>query len=322
MRETFAFPRRALPRLARVRQHLPSDQIAEVSSQTNQRLLDAGLRDRIEPGNRIAITTGSRRKGGVAEVLSGVVQAAKEAGGEFFLIPAMGSRGGATSDGQTEILFGVAVIENAYRQPAAIEVLPPHYDAFLEADIRRLKTAKTYLATIPFDKLDLLVVDEVGRDASGTGMDLNIIGRRRLSGGRRTPDFLRIVAFSLAATSLGNGPGIGLADFTTERFAAEIDPAVTYINLLTAAGPNAINTREGMLPLALLSDREAMEAALYSALAEVRPGACRIRRTNAIDEFYVSEAMLDEVGQNPKLSIVEPPGEVQFMRRATCFSPM
>ena len=77
---------------------------------------------------------------------------------------------------KSKILCGVAVVENGYRQPCAIEVVPPSYDAFLEADMRLLKLAKAHLARIPFDELDLLIVDELGKTISGGGMDPNIIG--------------------------------------------------------------------------------------------------------------------------------------------------
>lgn len=414
MPETLTFPKRPVPNLARVRQHLPPDHIADVRSETRQRLLGAGLRDKVPPGSRIAITAGSRGMGGFVDLLAGVVDAVKVARGEPFLVPAMGSHGGATPEGQTEILrrlgvtddsigaparatmdtlelgtadngarahldriaagadgiivlgrtkthpesaeglasgllkmitaglgkqigaqeahrhglwysiravprvlmakakilFGVAVVENAYRRPVVIEVVPPHYDAFLEADRRLLKTAQDHLATIPFEHLDVLVVDELGKSISGTGMDLNVIGTWRVTGGERKPDFRRIVALSLTEPSLGNGLGIGLADFTTERFVNAYDPAVTYVNLLTATEPGTMNTWEGGLPLALPSDREAVEIALYSALAGSKPRLCRIKSTADLTEFWVSGALLDEVSGNPKLSLegsVTPP---------------
>src|SRR5205823_2519391 len=105
------------------------------------------------------------------------------------------------------------------------------YEAFLDSDVRLLKVAKTHLATIPFQSLDLLVVDELGKTISGSGMDLNVIGRWRATGkGPQSPDFRRIAVLSLTPGSLGNGLGIGLADFTTQRFMEAYDPAVTYVN--------------------------------------------------------------------------------------------
>jgi hypothetical protein len=365
----------------------------------------------------VAITAGSRGIGGLVELLSGIADAVKSCGGEPFVIPAMGSHGGATAEGQTEILrrlgvcadtagaairasmethelgvsesgaiahvdrlaaeadwiivlgrtkthpesagelasgllkmctiglgkqagahqahshglwesvravpklqlakskvlCGVAVVENGYRKPCVIEVVPPVYDAFLEADKRLLEIAKTHLARIPFQDLDLLVVDELGKTISGAGMDPNIIGHWRNSDAPHQPNYRRIVVLSLTHPSLGNGLGIGMADFTTRRFADAYDPAVSYINLLTASEP-AGNTREGPLPLTLDTDCEAVEVGLFSSLAAVKPRVCRIRNTAMLDEIWVSEALLEEVKANPKLEILAPPAPLPFDR--------
>ena len=120
-----------------------------------------------------------------------------------------------------KILCGVAVVENGYRQPCAIEVVPPSYDAFLEADMRLLKLAKAHLARIPFDELDLLIVDELGKTISGGGMDPNIIGLWRNSDAPHQPNYKRIVVLSLTYPSLGNGLGHwhgGFHDSPLRRF--------------------------------------------------------------------------------------------------------
>lgn len=420
---TMAFSRRGVPPLARVQQHLSSRHISNVRSDIREKLLAAGLKHRIKPGDKIAITAGSRGIGGFVELLNGIIDALKSAGGKPFLVPAMGSHGGATADGQTEILrrlgvtendvlapiqatmetvalgesesravahldkivaqadgvivlgrvkthpenaegvasgllkmtavglgkqigaqeahshglwesveavpkitlakakvlFGVAVVENAFRQPVDIEIVPGTYDAFLDADRRLLKVAAPHVAKIPFQKLDLLIVDELGKTISGTGMDLNVIGDWRLKGGERKPDYFRIVALSLTHGSMGNGLGIGLADFTTERFSREFDFASTYVNLLTATEPDAMNTNEGRLPLALPSDREAIEVALQSSLAKNDPRICRIKNTASLDEFFVSEALLDEVKTNSRLEILEGPQQIKFNAAGNLF---
>lgn len=416
MRQTMPFPRRNIPRLARVAQRFSTGHITEVRATVKQKLWESRIGARLWPGARIAITAGSRGMGAFAELLAGIVEAVKAAGGDPFLVPAMGSHGGATPAGQTEllhrlgiceeavgapiqatlqtrvlgtassgarahldawaaaadgiivlgrvkthpentegvasgllkmvtvglgkqagaqqahahglwesvkavpqitlsqanILCGVAVVENAYRQPVEIEVVPPRYDAFKEADERLLNVARAHLATLPFTQLDLLVVDQLGKNISGTGMDLNVIGPWRVSGGTHQPDFRRIVALRLTRESLGNGLGIGLADFTTQRLRDEYDPAVTYVNLLTATEPGSRNTREGGLPLALASDREAIEVALYSALTGTQPRVCRIESTARLDEFWVSEALLGEVAQQAALQVLEPLRSVEF----------
>jgi len=414
--QTMKYPRCSLPNVALVTQHLPADHIPDVRRHTCESLLNAGLHERVKPGAHIAITAGSRGMGGFVELLGGVADAIKAAGGEPFLIPAMGSHGGATPEGQTEILhrlgaeeaatgapihaametvplgtadngaiahldrcahdadgiivlgrvkthpeydpriasgllkmvtiglgkqagaqsahnhklwdsvlavpritlaqanilFGVAVVENGHRQPLVIEVVPATYEAFHEADTRLLDMARAHVATIPFDSLDLLVVDELGKDISGSGMDLNVIGRWRATGrGEPVPNFRRIVALSLTSPSLGNGLGIGLADFTTQRFLDAYDPAVSYMNLLTATEPGS-TTREGPLPLALPTDREAIEVGLYAALPGPAPRLCRIRNTSHLAQFWVSEALVEEARQNPRLTVAGLLAPMQF----------
>ncbi len=415
-RKTMEYPRRPAPPLARVEQYLPGDRIEDVRGETTRRLLGFGLARKVGAGQRIAITAGSRGIGGFVELLGGIADAVKSCGGEPFIVPAMGSHGGATPEGQAEILrrlgvaesavgaavratmktvslgaaengavahldrhaaeadgiivlgrtkthpestgelasgllkmctiglgkqigaqeahnhglwesvravpklqlaqakvvCGVAVVENGYRQPAAIEVVEPAYDAFLEADMRLLRIAKSYLGTIPFDSLDVLIVDELGKTVSGGGMDPNVIGVwRSKRQGPRIPDYKRIVALSLTEASLGNGLGIGMADFTTKRFVNAYDAAVSYVNLLTATEPGG-NTGEGPLPLALDSDREAIEVALYSSLAGPRPRVCRIRNTALLGEMWVSEGLLDEVRTNAKLRLTGSPEPLAF----------
>jgi hypothetical protein len=410
------FPRCPIPPCARLRRQFATEHIANPRVEVRERLLAAGLRNKISPGARIAITAGSRGIGGFIDLVAGVADAIKAAGGKPFVIPAMGSHGGAVASGQVEILrllglteesagapiqatmetvdlgksesgavahvdkiaagadgiivlgrvkthpesaeglasgllkmvtvgmgkqagaqqahshelwksvravpkltlaqtrilFGVAVVENTYHQPLVIEVVPAVYDAFVEADERLLKISQKHLAKLPFDALDVLVVDEIGKTVSGSGMDTNVIGNWRIKGGKRDPDFYRIVALSLTKPSFGNGLGIGLADFTTERFVRDFDPAATFVNLLTATETDVVNPREGTLPLALPSDREAIEIALYSALANDKPRLCRIKSTARLDEFWVSESLLAETLAVPETTLLEPARPLQF----------
>lgn len=404
-------------------QILPSEHITDVRGETRQRLLQSGFLNSLKPDAQIAITAGSRGMGGFVELLAGIGDAVKASGGRPFLIPAMGSHGGATEEGQTEILrrlgvaedtigvpiratmqthalgtsatgaiahldsvaatadgiivlartkthpentagvasgllkmvtvglgkqagaqeahthglwqsvnavphltmahakilCGVAVVENGFRQPVIINVVAPEYESFHDSDEQLLEAAKPHVAKIPFEQLDLLVVDQLGKNISGTGMDLNVIGNWRMSGGAHEPDYRRIAVLSLTSASLGNGLGIGLADFTTRRFMDEYDAAVTYVNLLTATEPDAMNTREGPVPLALGSDREAIEVALFSSLASARPRVCRIKSTATLDEMWVSEALLDEVNQNPRLRVSPGIAPLEFNENGDLF---
>ena len=133
-----------------------------------------------------------------------------------------------------------------------------------------------------------------------------MIGGWRATGkGDNKPEFKRIVVLSLTKGSLGNGLGIGIADFTTKRFMDEYDPAATYMNLLTATEPDT-TTREGPLPLALENDRAAIETAVYSALPDGKvPRVVRIRNTALLEEMWISENLLEEARRNPNLSAVD-----------------
>lgn len=423
MPATMALPRRPAPKVARVRQAVPDDAVGDVYGDVLERLRAFGLQGRVSPGDRVGITAGSRDMGGLVELLRGISDAVKEAGGRPFVVPAMGSHGGATAEGQTEllrrigvteesvgapilatmdtvdlgpsesgahahvdrnmyeadgmivlgrvkthpesaavlasgllkmmtaglgkqagahqahshglwdsvravpkltlatgkVLCGVSVVENARRQVAAMEVVPPRYEAFLESDMRLLETAKRYIARLPFEMLHVLVLDEIGKNIAGTGMDPGVVGRWRISGGPRTPDYHRLVVLSLTAPSLGNGIGIGFADFTTRRFADAFDPVATYVNILTASEPDGHNTREGLLPIALPSDQDAIEVALFSALPGDTPRLCRIRNTDALDEFWVSEALIPEARENPDLTLLSDPEPMAFDEAGNLF---
>lgn len=126
MHKTMALPRRPVPPLARVEQSLPADRVPDVRRDVRQKLLAAGLRERLAPGARVAITAGSRGIGGFVELVSGIVDAVKQAGGEPFVIPAMGSHGGAVAEGQIEILKRLGVDDRTVAAPvlATMDTLP------------------------------------------------------------------------------------------------------------------------------------------------------------------------------------------------------
>jgi hypothetical protein len=220
---------------------------------------------------------------------------------------------------KSKVVLGLVVVENAFRQPLVIEAVPASHAAFAESDRRLLKMAQPHVAKIPFEDLDLLIVDQLGKNISGTGMDLNVIGKWRISGGEKKPNYRRIVTLSLTRESLGNGLGVGLTDFTTSRFMLEYSPANTYVNLLTATEPDSQNPREGPPPLALESDREAIEVALYSALVKDSPRVCRIESTASLHEFRVSEALLPEVERNANLKVLDKPTPLHFDENGNLF---
>ena len=157
------------------------------------------------------------------------------------------------------VVGGIALVEDAAEQTVLIEGIPAGEIPAREAEL--LKTARALLPRLPFTGADLLIVDEMGKNFSGTGMDTNVIGRFRLEGvpEPENPPAKRIFVRSLSPLSEGNANGIGLADFTTARLARTMDRRATYLNVLTTGYLN-----RGMLPLIFDTDREALKAAAQS----------------------------------------------------------
>jgi len=182
------------------------------------------------------------------------------------------------------VLGGIALVEDAAEQTVLIEGIPAGEIPVREAEL--LKTARALLPRLPFTGADLLIVDEMGKNFSGTGMDTNIIGRFRIEGvpEPENPPAKRIFVRSLSPLSEGNANGIGLADFTTARLVRTMDRRATYLNVLTTGYLN-----RGMLPLFFETDREALEAAAQSlkkTLAEC--SAAWIKNTLHLQEILVT----------------------------------
>ncbi len=191
------------------------------------------------------------------------------------------------------VLCGIAVVEDQREQTAVVEVLRP--DAFFAREPVLLERARELLPRLPFAQLDVLVVDRLGKDVSGAGMDTNVIGRVSFWGGGERPAeprITRIFVRGLTPATHGNACGIGMADFTTARCAAEIDRAATSVNCITSNCPE-----DARIPIACATDREAIAAAIQTA--GVRdPGGVRlawVRDTAHLERIAVSEALLDEV---------------------------
>jgi hypothetical protein len=163
------------------------------------------------------------------------------------------------------------------------------------------------MARLPFDDLDVLVVDEIGKTISGTGMDTNVIGRRgiRAEPPLATPRIAVIVALALAEASHGNAAGVGLADIVTARLAAAIDFRATYVNMLTAG---IVGLTKAALPITLPDDDTAIATAIGACGRADRDAVrlCRIRNTLLLEELLVSPALLPEVAASPTLELLGP----------------
>ncbi|MEF8841123.1 MAG: DUF362 domain-containing protein [Haloarculaceae archaeon] len=368
-----------------------------------------GLAD-LSPGARVAVTAGSRGIHDMPAVLRTVVAELQERGLDPFVLPAMGSHGGATAEGQVEtlaslgvteesmgceivssmavervgdddgravyaardaleadavllanrvklhtdfsgdvesglckmaviglgkqrgaeathkaalagtfsevirerarILFeevpivgGVALVENADERAAAIEGFD--VGEILEREPELLERSRELLGTLPVEDLDLLVVDELGKEVSGTGMDTNVIGRMLMHGEPEpnSPDYTRIYVRSVTEGSHGNAIGMGLADYAHRDLVEDLDLTDTYVNVITSGEP--VRAR---IPVILPTDRLALTTA-YSGCGVVDPADMRIARienTLDLDRFWVSEPVVDELRDRPDASVGTP----------------
>jgi hypothetical protein len=382
-----------LPKLTRVRQVFEQAKLDDAYGAVTKGLKNLGLEKTIRPDARIAITAGSRGIQNLATMTRAAVDAVKAIGGRPFIVPAMGSHGGATDEGQktlladlgisehamgcpvissveveeigrtpsghpvyfskdalhadgviavnrvklhtifrgdvesglckilavglgkhrgaqqihkigtqpflvetarvildrAPILAGVAVLENSLDETMEIHVVPR--ERFEATDVALLRRCWQLLPRVPFDPLDVLVVDEMGKNISGTGMDTNIIGIGGRVGGKMTmgtPAISTIVVLGLTPETHGNANGIGLADLTTRRLVDSIDFKSTYTNVLTTRLWSA-----GRLPVILETDREAVEV----AVGDMSPNEIRLVRiqdTLHLEELAISEALLPE----------------------------
>ena len=191
------------------------------------------------------------------------------------------------------IRFGLAVLENAHDQPYKVLAVPA--SRILADEPALLDEAREAMPRVPFEQLDVLVIDQIGKNISGDGADPNITGRYPTPFASGGPRVTKQVVLDLTAETDGNANGIGTADFTTVRAAGKMDFGQTYPNGLTSTvvGPVA-------LPMILPSDRLALAAALLTCNAVGRaPRLLRIASTLRLDEFAVSASLLDEVRGHP-----------------------
>src|SRR5438552_5260367 len=205
--------------------------------------------------------------------------------------------------------FGLGIVENGYDETGRIE-------AFNAADLeqgerRLLKDAREWMARLPFTPIDVLIVEQIGKNISGSGMDTNVIGRpsNPHEPFPADPKILWLVALDLTAESYGNATGIGNADFTTRRLVDKIDMKPTLINCITACAPNGAK-----VPATYESDREAIETAL-SCIARTPPETARVirvRNTLVLGEIEVSEAFLPDVAKRGDHSVQDAPTELRF----------
>lgn len=211
-----------------------------------------------------------------------------------------------------QLLFaGLAIVENRYDKTMLIEALGPE-DIGTGRESELLEVARAELPRIPFDDLDLLVIERMGKNISGTCVDPNVIGRRWVIGvAEPHPPLTRgIVALELTPESHGNALGIGLVDFVPSRLIEQVDPAKTFVNGVTSGW---LGLQRLKLPIVLASDRQTIEAA--NAITERERGGGRIvwiQDTLHTDVMAVSPALWLEARSDPGLEPVGAPFAVAF----------
>jgi hypothetical protein len=208
---------------------------------------------------------------------------------------------------RARVPFGIAIVEDAFEEPAIIEAVPS--EAFLERERELQQLAKAWLPRLPFDSVDVLLVQELGKNISGSGMDPNVTGRFSLPSMPRHVQIGRLVVLDLTEQTHGNATGLGFADITTRRVAQKIDFHKTYTNHVTA------NVLDGAkLPLVAETDLEATAIAVRT-LWGVQPETVRlawIKNTLELHTLWVSEPLWAELERRPNLHALGNPRPVVF----------
>ena len=211
------------------------------------------------------------------------------------------------------ILLGLAIVENPNHEIALVKAIQP--TDIEQEETKLLEQAKQLIARIPFKEIDVLIVDEMGKNISGTGMDTNVTGRFWVPGETDplAPKVKRIVVLGLSEQTHGNAIGIGLADITTQRTVSKIDYHATFLNALTAGWPEV-----GKTPLYLPNDRDAISVALHT-IGPIDPRDAKvvhIKNTLELEHLWLSESLAKTLKDNPelqkKLETIGEPREMQF----------
>ena len=217
---------------------------------------------------------------------------------------------GAVVLGTGKMLGGLAILEDAHHHTAKVQAVGAA--GMVEEEEELLACVKSWKPNIPVKELDILIVDEIGKNFSGSGMDTKIInrsGRRGPNGWDGVPTIHRIFSRDLSPLSNGNAVGIGLSDVISDRLYNKVDFEPTWINSLTASSLTA-----SYVPLHFADDRTCIEkiAPTCGKLDVSEVSIAWIRNTMDINELMISENLLDEVRQNPEVEILGEAHEIEF----------
>ena len=385
------------PKVVKVRQTFPRPRVEDVEGAVRGQLGREEIASTVRPGMSVAVTAGSRGIARIDGILRNVIEGLKEMGAEPFIVPAMGSHGGATAEGQVEILeslgvteescgapirssmetveigetdrgilvfmdkiaseadgvvvvnrikahtdfrsdvesgllkmasiglgkhaqalalhgYGVEgirdfIVENAYDEPAIVEAIVPGDVPRREREL--LREYMEMMPGLPVSEIDVLYVDALGKNYSGTGMDTNVIGRFRILGvdEPESPDVKYLIVGDVSEESHGNALGVGLADLTTERLAERIDRKAMNANVVTSTF-----VERAKVPMVLSNDKEALETAVRCnwGVPPEETRFVRIPNTLRLEYLYVSENLVDETLQNAEAEVVAGPEELRF----------
>jgi hypothetical protein len=206
-----------------------------------------------------------------------------------------------------KILFGVALVENAFDTTCHIEAVP--VKNFKERDAALLKKAKGWMPKIYIRNFDVLIVDQIGKNFSGDGADPNITGTYYTSYASGGPEFQKYVILDISDESHGNAIGFGVADFSTKRAFDKLDFDATYPNAITSTDVSSIR-----VPMIMKNDKMAIQGAIFCCtnIDKSKPKIVRIKNTSHIEEILISEALLEEAGRHPDMKVLEGPQELVF----------
>lgn len=194
------------------------------------------------------------------------------------------------------IICGVASIENGYNEVADLFVL--HKDEILQEEPKILEKSKRLMPRIYLDDIDVLIVNEIGKNISGTGVDTNIVGRFHTNAASGGPNTVKLGFLDISEKSGGNGNGMGLADFVSKKFFRKIDFESTYINAITSTEPNSVK-----LPLVLDNDKYVFQGCVklcgVKNIQDIK--LVIINNTKELDEIYMSKSAFENAVDKSKV---------------------
>ena len=207
------------------------------------------------------------------------------------------------------VAFGVGIVQNAYDEICDIEVMEK--ELILEKDAELLKIAKSKIATFKFPHIDVLIIDEIGKNVSGNGHDPNITARSNSPGFTDVMSIQKMFIRGLNEETHHNACGLAMADITTRRCLNSVDFETTWVNVVTSTRLNG-----GVIPMYMENDRDAILVAIRTCTGVNfefdKARVVRIKDTLHMEEIEVSESYYDEIKDNPEIEILGKPYEMQF----------